>query len=97
MNQFYSNNNRELLATVHKLNCVLGEVNNFSDDDVIMEYVLEKQERNDFHIVRGTGGVSCSTLVCRICGNENLRVGQGAFYTAVKCDNCDYEIGVHEG
>lgn len=97
MSQFYSNNNAKLLATIHKLNCMLDNVENFKDDDVIMEYVLERQSKEDFHIIPGMKDEKCATLVCRICNNDKLVVGQTAFFTAVKCGNCGYEIAVHQG
>ena len=97
MNQFYSNNNSKLLASIHKLNCILDDVENFTDEDVIMEYVLAKESKNDFHVNRGMNNERCSTLVCRICGDDKLIVGQIPFFTEVKCNTCGYEIGVHEG
>jgi hypothetical protein len=97
MNQFYSNNNRKLLASIHKLNCILDDVENFTDGDVVMEYVLEKKAKEDFQMKRGIREEKCETLVCRICGTDKLIVGQTAFFTAIRCDNCGYEIGIHEG
>ena len=97
MLQFYSDNNRDLLASIHKLNCILDSLENFNDEDVIMEYVIEKQQRDDFHLLRGMRESSCATLVCRICGSDKLIVGQEKFFTAVKCDECGYELAVHEG
>lgn len=97
MSQFYSNNNRDLLSKIHKLNCLLDSVEVFRDDDVIMEYVIEKISRKDFHFSQVLEMDSCSTLSCRLCSNERLVVGQAAFFTAVRCSNCDYEIAIHEG
>lgn len=97
MEQFYSNNNSKLLSAIHKLNCVLTEVEVFSDSDVILEYVIDKQDRHDFHLHKGLGNTECSTLVCRICNNDKLIVGQTVYFTAIRCDCCGYEVGVHEG
>jgi hypothetical protein len=97
MNQFYSNNNKKLLASIHKLNCMLGALDEFTDQDVVMEYVLVKEAKGDFHISRGIKDEKCSTLVCRICGNDKLIVGQIPFFTSAKCDTCNFEIGIHEG
>ena len=97
MSQFYSKNNRTLLSTIHKLNCILGSVEDFNDEDVIMEYVLKKERRSDFHLNHESGKEGCESLICRVCNNDRLIVGQAAFFTAVRCVNCDYEITVHEG
>ena len=97
MHQFYSNNNPKLLASIHKLNCILDDVEKFKDEDVVMEYVLAKEPTGDFRVAHGMNEEKCLTLVCRVCGNDKLIVGQIPFLTKVKCDTCGYEIGVHEG
>lgn len=97
MSNFYSNNNRKLLASIHKLNCVLSDVADFKDEDVIMEYVVEKQHRNEFHLERGMIDEECATLSCRICNSDQLIVGQKRYFTAIKCGRCGYELGIHEG
>ena len=79
MNQFYSNNNKKLLASIHKLNCMLDDVEKFSDVDVVMEDVLVREAKGDFQIERGIKDQKCSTLVCRVCGNDKLLVGQIPF------------------
>jgi len=97
MKEFYSNNNQELLTTIHKLNAIEGKLVDFSDDDVIMEYVIEKKQRDDFHIKQDPEQKCCSTLVCRICGNDKFTVGQKEYFTAMSCENCGYQVGIHEG
>ena len=95
MKKFYSGNNRELLKRIHLMNGVARDLGSFSDRDVIMEYVLEKKSGDDFHV--GSGDATTVQLVCRLCGADRLMVGQGPYFTAVKCINCGYEVGVHEG
>ena len=97
MEQFYSKDNKDILTSIHKLNCVLTEVEDFKDSEVILEYVIEKHQRNDFHLKRGTDNSGCSTLVCKLCGNDKFIVGQSQYFTAVKCDQCGFEVGIHEG
>ena len=97
MNKFRSNNNLKLLASIHKINCILGDVNDFKDEDVIMEYVLEKKAGDDFEMRMGIKDQKCATLVCKVCNSDRLIVGQAAFFTAVKCPTCKYEVGIHEG
>lgn len=97
MKKFYSDNNRELLASIHKLNKIKGKVNDFNDDDVIMEYVIEKKQQDDFHIVQSQEQSCCSTLVCRLCHSKRFTVGQKEYFTAIRCENCGYQVGIHEG
>ena len=97
MGQFYSKDNKNLLASIHKLNCVLTQVEGFKDSEVVLEYVIEKQQRDDFHLKRGADQHGCSTLVCRLCGNDKFIVGQSQYFTALKCDRCGFEVGIHEG
>lgn len=37
------------------------------------------------------------TLVCKMCGGTEFNVGQGGFFTAIKCPKCGWEEGIHEG
>jgi len=97
MGQFYSKDKKDLLASIHKLNCVLTDVEAFKDNEVVLEYVIERQQRNDFHLKRGADYSGCATLVCRLCGNDKFIVGQSHYFTALKCDQCGYEVGIHEG
>ena len=97
MGWFYSNNNKKLLAEIHKINCILDDVENFTDSNIIKEYVVEKKHRGDFHLDRGSQKGTCETLVCKVCGNDRFIVGQDAYFTAIKCTECGYEVGIHEG
>lgn len=36
-------------------------------------------------------------LVCKHCGSDKFFVGQGSYFTAIKCETCQYEICIHEG
>ncbi|MEJ2596252.1 MAG: hypothetical protein P8100_14270 [bacterium] len=97
MLNFYSGNNRRLLKDIHQLNKVSKAITDFSETDVIMEYVLEKKKGDEFHLVAGMKDECCKTLTCRLCGNNKLVVGQAPYFTAVKCTVCGYEVGIHEG
>lgn len=96
MSLFYSNNNQSLLKDLHKNNNLKIEVEQFSDQNVIAEFVIEKKKRNDFHLERSPQS-GISTMICKICGNDKFIVGQAEFFTAIKCDECGYELGIHEG
>lgn len=97
MQNFYSNNNRELLKSIHKLNSVEGRVEDFMDDNVIMEYVIEKKKSNLFQASGGVKNSGCESLRCRLCGGNQFIVGQDKYFTAIKCKTCNYEVGIHKG
>jgi hypothetical protein len=46
---------------------------------------------------RGFQSKGIRTLVCKLCGCEEFIVGQDAYFTAIKCTECGYELGIHEG
>lgn len=54
-------------------------------------------ERNDglFHI--GYGSEPAPTLHCAHCGGNQFHVASEFCFTAIKCVNCLYEVGVHFG
>lgn len=97
MIKFYSNNNRKLLSSIHKLNRLPGDEVDFNDQGVIMEYVVDKKQQNDFHLVSEPHESSCETLCCRLCGTNSFVIGQKEFFSALKCENCGYEVSIHEG
>lgn len=37
------------------------------------------------------------TLKCRDCGSTLFEVGQGSYFTAIRCQNCMWEMEIHEG
>jgi ribosomal protein L37E len=97
MSKFYSNNNLALLTMIREKNKSYLKDRELTEEGVIAEFVLSKEERGDFQSERGTASSGIKTLVCRICGNDSFVVGQAEYYTAVKCTACGYEIGIHEG
>lgn len=97
MIKFYSNNNRKLLSSIHKLNKLQSDEADFNDEGVIMEYVVEKKQQKDFHLVSEPEESSCETLYCRLCGTNSFVIGQKEFFTALKCEKCGYEVSIHEG
>lgn len=97
MLKFYSNNNRDLLTDIHKLNNIQSVESEFTDQAVIMEYVIEKRQQKNFHLVKSQDEGCCETLVCKLCENDQFIIGQKEYFTALKCVNCNYEIGIHEG
>jgi hypothetical protein len=62
------------------------------------KYMIDRDEnRNDFHIGQIYEKKPATTLVCKTCGGYNFIVGQGDYYTAIKCPVCGYECMIHEG
>lgn len=36
-------------------------------------------------------------IICAECGGDQFNVGQGDCFTAIRCVNCEWETGIHEG
>lgn len=97
MSLFYSKNDKSLLSDILKKNDLKKDFEQFNDQNVIAEFVIQKEKRNDFHMDKSSYSGGISTLICKICGNDKFVVGQAEFFTAIKCDRCGYELGIHEG
>jgi ribosomal protein S27E len=97
MGLFYSGSNERVLKLVKEKNQLKYETKKFDDSNVIAEFVLKKEKRKDFFLKKDSPSGAISTLVCKICGNDKFIVGQAEFFTAIKCDTCGYELGIHEG
>jgi len=97
MGLFYSGNNDKILNLIKEKNDI-GEENELKNDsNVIAEFVLNKQDKNDFQMERGIQTDNIKTLSCKLCGSKNFGVGQAEFFTVIKCQVCGYEVGIHEG
>ena len=62
-----------------------------------IEFGLKAVDRGDFHIGQCYENTPAKTLICSVCGNDRFIVGQGSYFTAIKCDKCEYEICIHDG
>ena len=40
---------------------------------------------------------AATTIACKKCGSHEFNVGQGSYFTAIKCVKCDWQICIHEG
>lgn len=65
-------------------------------EDNIKDY-CEIKEIGDFEIGQCYGKIPAKTLICRKCKSKKFIVGQGDYFTAIKCEKCGYEICIHEG
>ncbi len=97
MSQFYSGDNKSLLNKITDKNQLNLKEDSLDDDHVIAEFVVEMKNRNDFKIDRGSQSAGIKTLICKICNSDRFIVGQAEYFTAVKCIECGYELGIHEG
>lgn len=60
------------------------------------DYLKEKNEI-EFNIGQGYEEIPARTLICKHCGCDKFKVGQGNCFTAIKCIKCEYEVCIHEG
>lgn len=97
MGLFYSGDNVKILKLIEEKNKLKEEIKLASDSNVVAEFVLSKQEKNDFKMKRGHQSDKIESLTCKLCGNTKFIVGQAEFFTVIKCDECGYEVGIHEG
>lgn len=97
MSQFYSGNNEALLKKIASMNKEALQGVSLSDEQIIAEFVVELIYKEDFKLKKGGLSAGVKTLVCKICKGDQFTVGQDQYYTAVKCNECGYELGIHEG
>ena len=64
-------------------------------DDI--EKYCDIVEVGDFDIGQCYEEIPAKTLICKKCKSKKFIVGQGDYFTAIKCDKCNYEICVHAG
>jgi hypothetical protein len=58
---------------------------------------IRYSEDDEFHIGQGYEGVPAKRMECIHCDGTQFIVGQGNYYTAVKCPTCSWEVMIHEG
>jgi ribosomal protein L37E len=61
------------------------------------EDFVEEMEDGLFSIGQSYDETPAKTLVCKRCGGNQFNVGQGGYFTAIKCVTCQYEVCVHDG
>jgi ribosomal protein L37E len=62
----------------------------------LLEKTIEKKVDGKFH-VGSMGQDPAKSIVCRKCGSTQFNVGQGSYFTAIKCVKCEWEICIHDG
>ncbi len=61
------------------------------------EYLVEEKKDGEFHIGQCYDEEPAQTLYCKHCGGSEFKVGQGNYFTAIKCKKCEYEVCIHDG
>ena len=64
-------------------------------EDNLDDYCFKVE--GDFEIGQCYEESAAKTLVCKKCKSKKFIVGKGHCFTAIKCENCGYEICIHEG
>jgi ribosomal protein L37E len=67
------------------------------DDREHADKLVERPEIETFRIGQGYEKTAAVTLSCRDCGGIDFNVGQGSYYTAIKCPRCGWEHCIHDG
>lgn len=73
-----------------------GVFNDFEDSDFTSLFDEDEGE-SPFHIGQSYEKTAPRKLVCKICGGDGFIVGQGPWFTAIKCLTCEWESCIHEG
>lgn len=66
-------------------------------EGVDSDNVIELIENNDFSIGQCYDETPALTLRCKKCGTTKFIVGASDYFTAIKCENCQYQVCVHSG
>ena len=61
------------------------------------ESVITEKENGDFVIGQRYEDKPAKTLFCKRCGTNKFVVGQNSYFTAIKCEKCDYQLCIHNG
>ena len=61
------------------------------------DVIVKLPEDDTFFIGQSYEEAAATTLACKKCGGMNFNIGQGNYFTAVKCVNCDWQLCIHEG
>lgn len=70
---------------------------NFRDpDEVEFDEYIDYNDKNVFHVT-DNDDESIKTFKCKCCGGTKFNVGQGSWFTAIKCIVCNWEYGWDEG
>ena len=60
-------------------------------------FFVEVDTDETFHIGQSYENTAAKTLECRHCGGREFNVGQGGYFTAIRCVRCEWEECIHDG
>ena len=65
-----------------------------ADEEELLEFIDNKKP---FHIGQSYEHCPAKQIGCAKCGSDQFHVAQGSYYTAIRCINCNWELGIHDG
>jgi hypothetical protein len=74
-----------------------GALDAFPEDDTARPVCYRTTEDRPFHIGPSYDKPPVQMIVCVKCGGSSFEVGKAAFYTAIRCVTCQWEVCTHEG
>jgi hypothetical protein len=74
-----------------------GSPVDFGDYEYIPDLLTEKVEDNTFHLGQLYEDDAAKLIYCKKCKSREFNVGQGSYFTAIRCVNCHWEICIHDG
>jgi len=60
------------------------------------EYGIDPENEFHLHQVYEKPG-SVKQVICAKCGQKELEVGCGSYYTVIRCPKCGHESCIHDG
>lgn len=68
------------------------------DEKFDEDNIIEKCENDEtFHIGQSYEEEAVTTIKCAKCGSREFNVGQGNYFTAIRCPKCKWELCIHNG
>jgi len=61
------------------------------------EVIKELPDDETFIIGQCYEDEAATTMSCKKCGGIAFNVGQGSYYTVIKCISCDWQLCIHDG
>lgn len=60
-------------------------------------YVEQVNPPDPFRIGQCYANKPAAKLACAACGNDKFSVGSSDYFTAIRCDDCGWEVCIHNG
>ena len=69
----------------------------FLDSEQFEDVLRAVSSDETFHIGQVYEDEAVTTRECKNCGGCQFNVGQGSYFTALRCPKCGWECCIHEG